>query len=54
MHYFMLKNRIIEKNKMNIIELSELQSEDLMALFFLENRQQKKYIFNDFMKLYER
>ena len=53
MHYFMLKNEIGDKKSLKITTLKNLSEENLVALFFLENKQRKEYIFRDFMKLYE-
>lgn len=41
MHYFMLKNEIIPKEKLDICNLTKLKPENLVALFFLENKQRK-------------
>lgn len=41
MHYFMLKNEIIPKEKLEISALTKLKPENLVALFFLENKQRK-------------
>ena len=53
MHYFMLKNEIIPKDKLEISALTKLKPEKLVALFFLENKQRKEHIFNSFQNLYE-
>ena len=53
MHYFMLKYEIIPKEKMEIAALVSLKPENLVALFFLENKQRKEHIFNEFKNLYE-
>ena len=37
---------------MSAEELIQLTSEDLVALFFLENRQRKEFIFREFRDLY--
>ena len=52
MHRFMLKNNFCEKKVMTTEELIQLTSEDLVALFFLENRQRKEFIFREFRDLY--
>ena len=60
MHKFMLKNDFCEKKDgrdkagFSIEELLQFTSEDLVALFFLENRQRKEFIFNEFRDLYVR
>ena len=53
----MLKNDFCEKRTNDRAgytteELIQFTSEDLVALFFLENRQRKEFIFNDFRDLY--
>lgn len=57
MHKFMLKNDFCEKKTNDRVgftteELTQFTSEDLVALFFLENRQRKEFIFNEFRELY--
>ena len=57
MHKFMLKNDFCEKKTSDHAgftteELIQFTSEDLVALFFLENRQRKEFIFNEFRQLY--
>lgn len=57
MHKFMLKNDFCEKKSNDRVgftteELTQFTSEDLVALFFLENRQRKEFIFNEFRDLY--
>ena len=59
MHKFMLKNDFCEKKHgdhsgFTTEELMDFSNEDLIALFFLENRQRKEFIFNQFRKLYVR
>ena len=60
MHKFMLKNNFCEKKDgrdragFTIEELLQFTSEDLVALFFLENRQRKEFLFNEFRDLYVR
>jgi hypothetical protein len=41
MHYFMLKNEISCKKPLKIHTLRNLSEENLLALFFLENKQRK-------------
>ena len=53
----MLKNDFCEKKTNDRVgftteELTQFTSEDLVALFFLENRQRKEFIFNEFRDLY--
>jgi hypothetical protein len=55
MHKFMLKNEFCEKKDsrgFTTEELINFTSEDLVALFFLENRQRKEFLFNEFRELY--
>ena len=56
MHKFMLKNDFCEKKHdqagFTTEELMNFSNEDLIALFFLENRQRKEFIFNEFRDLY--
>lgn len=57
MHKFMLKNDFCEKKHgdhsgFTTEELMDFSNEDLIALFFLENRQRKEFIFNEFRDLY--
>lgn len=57
MHKFMLKNDFCEKKHndragFTTEELIQFSNEDLIALFFLENRQRKEFIFNEFRDLY--
>jgi hypothetical protein len=56
MHKFMLKNDFCEKKAdrhgFTTEELIQFTNEDLIALFFLENRQRKEFIFNQFRDLY--
>ena len=52
MHYFMLKHEIIPREKLEISSLTRLKPENLVALFFLENKQRKEHIFNEFKDLY--
>ena len=55
MHYFMLKNNIFEGKKITLEGLIEMgkKPENLVALFFLGNRQKKEFILNEFRELYE-
>ncbi len=57
MHKFMLTNDFCEKKQndrsgFTTEELIQFSNEDLIALFFLENRQRKEFIFNEFRDLY--
>ena len=56
MHKFMLKNDFCEKkgdrSSFTTEELMDFSNEDLIALFFLENRQRKEFIFKEFRDLY--
>lgn len=51
MHKFMLKHDFCEKKNnehpgFTTEELIQFDNQDLIALFFLENRQRKEFIFN--------
>lgn len=56
MHKFMLKNDFCEnkasRRSFTTEELMQFTPEDLVALFFLENRQRKEFLFNEFRDLY--
>ena len=48
----MLQNNFSERNKITTDELVVLRDENLVALFFLENKQRKEFIFEGFRDIF--